>query len=252
MTHELENPARGYRGPPCSRCGKEQTFFNHTGLCEKCQEELATACPECGYEFYGEGLCDECGNQVERLAEMEAARYRVAPWDGPTLFLDTETTGLTARDRIVEIAMVDEGGEVLLNTLVNPLRKIPKEASAIHGITDDTIRGANPPTLEQLEERIIGLVTGRRLVIYNAAYDMRYLPERTGGAAARVECCMDRFASYYGEWHDYYRSFKWQSLGVAAECAGHQWAGNAHRALADAQACRSVWLFLDREEEKAP
>lgn len=36
------------------------------------------------------------------------------------LILDTETTGLDSRDRIVEIAVIDLSGVVLLNTLVKP------------------------------------------------------------------------------------------------------------------------------------
>ena len=44
------------------------------------------------------------------------------------------------RDRIVEIALVDEEGNVLLDTLVNPNRRIPVEASRVHGITDQMVR----------------------------------------------------------------------------------------------------------------
>ena len=52
--------------------------------------------------------------------------------------LDTETTGLSETDEIVEIAIIrlDDGSEVI-NTLVNPSIPISKEATAIHGITDD-------------------------------------------------------------------------------------------------------------------
>jgi len=34
----------------------------------------------------------------------------------------------------------------------------------------------------------------------------------------------------------------------AAKFIGHKWNGNAHRTLADAMACREVWLFLDKHE----
>lgn len=43
-----------------------------------------------------------------------------------TLFLDTETTGLSGqKDRIVEIAIIGEDGEVVIDTLVNPGIPIP-------------------------------------------------------------------------------------------------------------------------------
>lgn len=35
------------------------------------------------------------------------------------------------------------------------------------------------------------------------------------------------------------------SLANAARIVGHVWTGEAHRALADALACRSVWLHLE-------
>ena len=44
-----------------------------------------------------------------------------------TLFLDTETTGLNPpKDKLVEVAIVNEAGEVLLDTLVNPLTNTPR------------------------------------------------------------------------------------------------------------------------------
>ena len=52
------------------------------------------------------------------------------------LFLDTETTGLATPDQIIEIAIVDQTGKGLLNTLVNPGRvPINGHAQAAHGIT---------------------------------------------------------------------------------------------------------------------
>jgi len=53
-----------------------------------------------------------------------------------TVYLDTETTGLSPGNgaRIVEIAILDDDGRPLLDTLVNPDCEIPDEASSIHGI----------------------------------------------------------------------------------------------------------------------
>jgi len=52
------------------------------------------------------------------------------------LFLDTETTGLSpaSGDAVVEIAIVDSGGRAVLNTLVDPGRNIPWQATNVHGM----------------------------------------------------------------------------------------------------------------------
>ena len=64
------------------------------------------------------------------------------------LYLDTETTGLSPSggDTIVEIAIVNERGAILINTLVNPKRNIPWYASKVQGISDSMVRSM--PTLE--------------------------------------------------------------------------------------------------------
>ena len=37
-----------------------------------------------------------------------------------TVYLDTETTGVTADDEIVELTIIDDDGKPLINTLMKP------------------------------------------------------------------------------------------------------------------------------------
>jgi DNA polymerase-3 subunit epsilon len=63
----------------------------------------------------------------------------------PIVFFDLETTGLdVSTARIVEIACIKidlEGNQIEKHSLINPTIAIPKEASDIHGITDDKVQG---------------------------------------------------------------------------------------------------------------
>lgn len=154
------------------------------------------------------------------------------------IYLDTETTGFSPKQGagIVEVAIVDEGGAVLIDTLVDPGHPIPWAASNIHGISDAMVRGK--PTLAQLMPEIRRIVTGQQVVIYNASFDAPFFP---GGLreSQRVDCAMRRFADATG-------GGTWKKLDVAARQVRHVWGGKAHRALADALACRSVWQWLLR------
>ena len=61
------------------------------------------------------------------------------------LGFDLETTGFDPRyDRIVEFALVGSdvnGSHINIQSLVNPGRKIPRNATEVHGITDSDVRG---------------------------------------------------------------------------------------------------------------
>lgn len=150
------------------------------------------------------------------------------------LFLDTETTGLSpgSGDRIVEVAIVDEAGRTLLDTLVDPQRPIPSRARDVHGISDSMVRGA--PTLGRLMPDIRRIVSGNHVVIYNSAFDAPFFPDNLQ-FAAQISCAMRRFAEL--------QSGRWCTLDQAARHVGHRWTGQAHRALADTLACRSVWTW---------
>lgn len=152
------------------------------------------------------------------------------------LFLDTETTGLSPAngDSLVEVAIVDARGHPLLNTLVNPGRSIPWRATEVHGITNEMVRGQ--PSLAQLMPRIRQIVANETVVIYNSTFDTPFFPGQLQEARS-IECAMRRFSGAIG-------AKRWQKLDTAAKHVGHRWTGTAHRALADALACRSVWEWL--------
>lgn len=150
------------------------------------------------------------------------------------LVLDTETTGLDIDAEICQIAIINSDGETLLDTLVNPTMPIPSDAIAIHGITDEMVKDA--PTWDDLATQIYNILTGQTVVIYNVDYDVRLMNQSGNQKWNRVVtgwyCAMEAYAEHHGEVHHYYRSYIWQSLGVAANLEDVK-VENAHNALDD-------------------
>lgn len=175
-----------------------------------------------------------------------------------TVYLDTETTGLHADqgDQILEIAIVDDFNIPLVNTLVRPMVKpgqetmmIWPEAEAIHGIRPKDVFKTNDkkefifPTIEQLWDKIIASIIDKRVVIYNAPFDVSFYPE-IEQAADSVCCCMRDFSRLMGVWNFPDNDYKRHKQSFAAEYVQYKWTGNAHRALTDAMACRAIWRYV--------
>jgi DNA polymerase III epsilon subunit-like protein len=91
--------------------------------------------------------------------------------DLTTVFLDTETTGWDGRTEIVDIAVVDQRGNVLPETLIRPAGSILTEASIIHGMYDHHVVGA--PSWEQVYRALLPVLSHRPVVVFNAEYDRR-------------------------------------------------------------------------------
>lgn len=102
--------------------------------------------------------------------------------------LDLETTGFHAEagDAVVAVGAVHVvGGRLrpheVFEQLVDPRRRIPETATAVHGITDEMVRGQ--PPLEQVLPQLARFAEGRVLVGHNIAFDLGFLrlyEERTG------------------------------------------------------------------------
>lgn len=207
------------------------------------------------YRLNPEGLCPACveaeweaaqrGRDAARLAELVELVNRAAP--ERTLYMDTETTGLFGGcgDELLELALVDDAGNVLVDTLLKPdLHTEWPDAQAIHGITPADV--ADAPSLESLLPRLVAAIEGAEaLVIYNADFDLAFLPDSVRPlASAKALCAMEAFSLHSGVWNERWESYRWYKLATAARAAGHQWDGCAHRARADALATRSVWRWL--------
>lgn len=166
------------------------------------------------------------------------------------VFCDTETTGLDPeKDELLEVAIIDEVGSVLLHSLVKPARLTEwPEAEAVNGITPAMV--AHAPTLQELAPQIAQVLRGKRVVMYHAGFDSEFLRPCLEGLTLeqdyQIDCAMRRFSAVRGVWDDRVRGrgdYKRWSLKKAAEHVGHIWTGAAHRALADAEACRHVWIW---------
>ena len=98
----------------------------------------------------------------------------------PICFFDLETTGINvAKDRIVEISILKvypNGNRESKTWLVNPEMPIPKQASDIHGITDDKV--AEEPTFKELSREIYNMIKDSDLAGFNSdRFDIPLLAE---------------------------------------------------------------------------
>ncbi|MBK9135639.1 MAG: DNA polymerase III subunit epsilon [Betaproteobacteria bacterium] len=95
------------------------------------------------------------------------------------VFLDTETTGLSAAggDRIVEIGCIEMVNRRLsgrtLHYYVNPGRSSHPDALKVHGLTDEFL--ADKPSFAQVAAEIAEFIGGAELVIHNAEFDVGFL-----------------------------------------------------------------------------
>ena len=153
---------------------------------------------------------------------------------------DVETTGLVAGvDRVVELAAVAFQGDEVLDTfsrLVNPGIPMPSAAARVNGITDEMLAEAPPPAAA-LPEFLCLLRRGTPLA-HNAAFDVGFVgieAEEAGLPAPQGPVLDTRGLAR--------RAFPGRfsySLGNLSRDLQLEMPV-AHRALADAHACR--WLF---------
>ncbi|ULC60527.1 3'-5' exonuclease [Flaviramulus sp. BrNp1-15] len=98
----------------------------------------------------------------------------------PICFFDLETTGVNiTSDRIVEISILKvfpNGNKESKTWLVNPEMPIPKEVTAIHGITNEKV--ANEPTFKELAKDIYNIIKDSDLGGFNSnRFDIPLLAE---------------------------------------------------------------------------
>jgi len=98
----------------------------------------------------------------------------------PLCIFDLETTGTNVgKDRIVEICILKVNPDASRESktwLVNPEMPIPKETTAIHGISDEDVKDA--PTFKEIAPKIMEMISGTDLGGFNSnRFDVPLLAE---------------------------------------------------------------------------
>lgn len=90
------------------------------------------------------------------------------------IFFDTETTGLEVNDRLCAIGLIEEN-EVHYE-LINPLKKVPPSASAIHHITNEMLKEAPVFAVSKSYEKLLELNGPETVMVsHNAPFDLAML-----------------------------------------------------------------------------
>ena len=95
------------------------------------------------------------------------------------IFLDTETTGLSADagDRIIEIGCVELLNRKLtgnnLHFYLNPERDSHEDALKVHGISNEFLR--DKPKFAEVAQQLVDYLQGAEILIHNAPFDISFL-----------------------------------------------------------------------------
>ncbi|MCK4662113.1 MAG: 3'-5' exonuclease [Bacteroidales bacterium] len=157
----------------------------------------------------------------------------------PLAFIDLETTGLNvAKDRIVEISILKvhpDGKEDIKTLRVNPTISIPKEASDIHGITDEDIK--NEPTFNSIAKSIVKFLEGCDIAGFNSnKFDIPLLVEEF----LRVDVDFDTKKRKFIDVQTIFHKMEKRTLVAAYKYYCNKELKDAHSAEADTYATYEV------------
>lgn len=170
------------------------------------------------------------------------------------IFLDTETTGLSAAngDRIIEIGCVELINRKLTRNnrhfYLNPERDSHEDALKVHGISNEFLK--DKPKFAEVAEELLAFCEGAEIIIHNAPFDLSFLnkelellgkPIFKSGVASVVDTLVMAKEMYPG---------KRNSLDALCERLGVDNSGRTlHGALLDAELLADVYINLTRGQD---
>ena len=170
------------------------------------------------------------------------------------VFLDTETTGLSADsgDRVIEIGCVELVNRKLtgnnLHFYLNPGRDSHEEALKVHGITTEFLR--DKPKFAAVADELMAYLQDAEVIIHNAAFDVGFLnkeleligrPAFTGLVGNVIDTLVMAKEMFPG---------KRNSLNALCDRLGVDNSGRTlHGALLDAELLADVYINLTRGQD---
>lgn len=200
---------------------------------------------------------------IDTRQQIEQELYTLFTEHTPFYVIDTETTGkLESRHcQVVEIAVVNQDGQVMYHSLCKPDIAMPRSATEVSGITDAQLEAA--PTFTQVWPSLVQLLTSTDVPVYtwNADFDREALlltakrydlsVPAAISSKTRWRCAMKLHARWYGEWsngkNDYrYQTLQWACTELEIEESEH------HRAIGDTQNTLRVLRAIGSRAGKYP
>ncbi len=114
-------------------------------------------------------------NSNSELTEKRTVRKEINFLSDYTV-IDTETTGLSDNDKIVEIAAARvRNNEVvqIFEHIINPEIHISSQASKINKITDEMVKAA--PTFKMIENEFLNFIADDVLIGHNISFDLKFI-----------------------------------------------------------------------------
>lgn len=157
----------------------------------------------------------------------------------PLAVFDLETTGVDVeKDRIVQIAIIrvePDGRRRTFESLVNPERPIPAEATRVHGIKDTDV--ADKPTFAQIRREVEEIMEGADLAGFNSIrFDAPLLQNELRWAGSKMDLGQAKQVDAMRIFH----LMEPRNLEAALRFYCGRELENAHSALADTEATLAV------------
>lgn len=200
-------------------------------------EPILQALPYCAINTEGKPHKRNFGKDLENFkCKSLTARSSLRAFQTFVAF-DTETTGLSLTDDVIELAairFVNFVPRLQFSTLIQPRKPIPSQASAVNHITNAMVTGA--PKFHEVIPSIEFFFRDSPLVAHNAMFDVKMMYVN-GFDAMKTKNVYDT-CSISKKMYPGLRNHK-----LATVCGAHGIViGNAHRAASDALACGLVFV----------
>ena len=170
------------------------------------------------------------------------------------VFLDTETTGLSANDghKIVEIACIETNDllptKKIFHKLINPQRDVPLEAFKVHGFSTEFLK--DKETFDKVADEFLKFINDKKIIIHNASFDLGFLNHelklirkneiKKDNIVDSLEIARNKFPGTSNSLDALCRRF---SISLARR--------EKHNALLDCELLREVYInLLDAKEPK--
>lgn len=148
--------------------------LNKSKTCVVCHEVYNSH-----FDLNEEKICSYCIHEKKKKEIQNKIATEFKSWldeKEKYLILDTETTGLSYDDEVIEIGIIDLDGNNKFYTRIKPTRnEISDGAYNVHRISEDML--INQPTFKEVFNELIQVIENKTLLVFNTSFDLRMIEQ---------------------------------------------------------------------------